>query len=31
MVETKSDGQMNKTKVVDLDMLYNFIIYGLFN
>jgi len=31
MVQTKSDGEMIKTKVVDLDKLYNFVIDNLFN
>jgi hypothetical protein len=31
MVQTKSDGEMSKTKVVDLNKLYNFVVNDLFN
>ena len=31
MVQTKSDGEMIKTKVVDLNKLYNFAVDDLFN
>jgi len=31
MVQTKANREMIKTKVVDLDKLYNFVIDNLFN
>ena len=31
MVQTKADREMIKTKVVDLDKLYNFVVDDLFN
>ena len=31
MVQKKSDGEMNKIKVVDIDKWYNFVVDDLFN
>ena len=31
MVQKKSDGEMNKIKVVDIDKWYNFVADDLFN